>query len=99
MLPKDAAEHIIKEVINKVKPEYVYLVYYNSESSCDDGIESVHSTLEAAANHTRKLLRKMYDDEISDDDLSLINGTTSTKGVNMTGWSIGTYNIYKIPFM
>jgi len=96
MLPKDAAEYIINKVIHKLKPEYVYLVYYNSKSSRDDGIESVHSTLEDAADHARKLLRKMYD---GDDDLALRNETEYTKGVNMNGWSIGIYNIYKIPFM
>ena len=24
--------------------------------------------------------------------------TESTKGVNMSGWSVGTYNIYRVPF-
>jgi hypothetical protein len=86
---------IVKENINEV-----YVLYYNSESSGDDGIESVHRTLEGAVEKAKSLYREMYKDEpdyVMDNELE--NKPSSTKGVNSRkGWSFGTYNIYPVSF-
>jgi hypothetical protein len=81
--------------IKKKIADSCYIIYYNSETTCGDGIESVHLTLENAADHARGLVKKHEHDE---EDLILKKFTEPTKGVNMEGWSIDTYNIYRIPF-
>ena len=79
----------MKDYIHKHLEEgHIFLVYYNSETTCDDGIEGVHTTLASAV----EWVRKNYDEPVK-----LYDAASGTKGVNMRGWSIGSYNIYRVP--
>lgn len=79
----------MKDYIHKHLEEgHIFLVYYNSETTCDDGIEGVHTTLAGAV----EWVRKNYDEPVK-----LYDAASGTKGVNMRGWSIGSYNIYRVP--
>ena len=83
---------IVKENITEV-----YVLYYNSESSGDDRIVSIHRTLQGAVDKIIAIDKEEgnYDE---DGDYKLSETPNSSKGVNQNGWSVGTYNIYPISF-
>lgn len=87
-------QHMKNYINEHLEKGYVFIVYYNSESQCDDGIENAHSTITGAVEWVRKYYAGTeYYDGL---DLILSDVPSGTKGVNMPGWSIGTFNIYRI---
>jgi hypothetical protein len=83
---------IVKDHVNEV-----YVLYYHSESSGDDGIVSVHRTLQGAVDKVIAIEKENgnYDE---DEDYTPNEEPHYTKGVNMPGWSVGLYNIYPVSF-
>jgi hypothetical protein len=94
-------KHIKDYIRDRMEKDHVFILYYNSESACDDDIRSVHRTLNGAISEALRLESESLKD---DPELAKLGSaevraqSEGTKGVNLPGWSVGTYNIYRVPF-